>query len=144
MRPSSRYGQSTPNSKQHQALVPSIFAPWIFGGAVFNWSHCVLRVLSDTWALRCVMVMFCVKEADWGTMALVAYNAPWVSECLSACAMHSATRKQHPCPSNARHWFRQFQVIYGCLDNGGGGGRYRGMPTFGRVARDPSLPQGSW
>ena len=26
-------------------------------------------------------------------------------------AMHSVTRKQHPCPSNTGRWFRQFQVI---------------------------------
>ena len=38
------------------------------------------------------------------------------------CITQVAVRKQHPCPSNARRWFRQFLVIYRCLDKGGGGG----------------------
>ena len=46
----------------------------------FHWSYSVLCVLSDTWALRCMMIMFCVKEADWGMMACVAYSAPRFSE----------------------------------------------------------------
>ena len=33
-----------------------------------------------------------------------------------------SARKQHPCPSNTRRWFRQFVVIYCCLDKRGGGG----------------------
>ena len=37
------------------------------------------------------------------------------------CIMQVAARKQHPCPSNTRRWFRQFLVIYRCLDKGGGG-----------------------
>ena len=48
-----------------------------FGGAFFNWSHCVLCVLSDAWVLRCMTSTFCVKEADWGMVAFVAYFAPW-------------------------------------------------------------------
>ena len=28
---------------------------------------------------------------------------------------------KHPCPSNTRHWLRQFLVIYHCLDKGGAG-----------------------
>ena len=36
--------------------------------------------LSDAWVLRCVMVMFCVKEADWGMMAFGAELAPWFSQ----------------------------------------------------------------
>ena len=43
-----------------------------FGDAVFNGSCCVLFGLSDTWALRCRMVMFCGGEVDWGMMAFVA------------------------------------------------------------------------
>ena len=31
-----------------------------------------------------------------------------------------AVRKQHPCPSKSKHLFRQFLVIYRCLDKGGG------------------------
>ena len=31
----------------------------------------------------------------------------------------SAAHKQRPCLSNARRWFRQFLVIYRCLDKGG-------------------------
>ena len=52
----------------------------VFGGALFNKSYCVLRVLSDTWVLRCRMFILCVKEADWGMMAFVACFAPWLSE----------------------------------------------------------------
>ena len=36
------------------------------------------------------------------------------------CIMQVAARKQPPCPSNTRHWFRQFLVIYHCLNKGGG------------------------
>ena len=39
-----------------------------FGGAFFNWSYCVLSVLSDTLVLRCMMFIFCVKDTDLGTM----------------------------------------------------------------------------
>ena len=49
-----------------------------FGGVFFNW--CVQCVLSDTLLLRCMMFIFCVKEADLATMAFVAYFAPWFSE----------------------------------------------------------------
>ena len=42
--------------------------------------------------------------------------------CLSACTMHSVPREQHPCTSDTGRWFRQFLVIYRCLDKGGGGG----------------------
>ena len=49
-----------------------------FGGAFFNWSCCVLCVLSDTFVLRCILFMFCVRETDLGTMAFVAYFAPWL------------------------------------------------------------------
>ena len=51
-----------------------------FGGAFFNWSYCVQWVLSDTWILRCMMFIFCVKETDSGMMAFVAYLAPSFSE----------------------------------------------------------------
>ena len=40
----------------------------------------------------------------------------------SPCAVHSATRKRRPCPSNAGRCFRPLLVIYRCLDSGGGGG----------------------
>ena len=40
-----------------------------FGGALFNWSHSVLCVLSDALVLRCTMFIFGVKEADLGMMA---------------------------------------------------------------------------
>ena len=32
-----------------------------FGGAFFDWPYCVLCVLSDTFVLRCMMSIFCVK-----------------------------------------------------------------------------------
>ena len=51
-----------------------------FGGAFFNWSYWVLCVLSDTLVLSCMVFIFCVKEADLGMMALIAYFAPWFSE----------------------------------------------------------------
>ena len=70
----------TPMSKRHQALVPSIFALRTLAVHFFNWSYCVPCVLSDTWGLRCMMFMFCIKEADWGTTAFVPYLAPWFSE----------------------------------------------------------------
>ena len=47
-------------------LVTSIFAAWILAVHFFNWSHCVLCAPSDTWVFRCMMFIFCVKEADWG------------------------------------------------------------------------------
>ena len=60
-----------------------------FGGAFFNWSHCVLCVLSDTWVLRCMMFIFCVKETNLGMMAFAAYFAPWVSEWYTmSCRMY--------------------------------------------------------
>ena len=34
-----------------------------FGGAFFNWSYFVRCVLFDTCVLRCMMFIFCVKEA---------------------------------------------------------------------------------
>ena len=63
-----------------------------FGSAFFNWSCCVICVLSDAWVLRCRMFIFCVKEADWGMMAFVAYlplGFQNSTPCVSACTMHS-------------------------------------------------------
>ena len=51
-----------------------------FGGVILNWSCCVPCVLCDTWALRCMMFMFCVEELDRGMRAFVAHFAPWLSE----------------------------------------------------------------
>ena len=48
------------------------------------------------------------------------------------CIMQVVARKQHPCPSNPRRWFRQFLVIYCCLDKRGGG---RGYEPFGCAFR---------
>ena len=64
---------------------------------------CMLCVLSENLVLRCMMFIFCVKEADLGMIALVAYlplGFQNSTPCLSACTMHSVTRKQQPCPSN--------------------------------------------
>ena len=36
----------------------------------------MLRVLSDALVLRSMIFIFCVKEADWGMMAFVAYSGP--------------------------------------------------------------------
>ena len=68
-----------------------------FRGAFSNWSYCVPWVLSATLVFRCMMFMFCVKEADWCMMALVAYFAVGFrtsTPCLLACTMHSVTCKQ--------------------------------------------------
>ena len=54
-------------SKRHWPLVPSVFAPWILQLVLL----CAVCVLSDALVLRCVMLIFCVKEAELGTMALV-------------------------------------------------------------------------
>ena len=51
-----------------------------FGSAFFNWSYCVLCVLSDTLALRCMIFIFFVQEADLGMMAFVAHFAPWFEQ----------------------------------------------------------------
>ena len=67
-------------SKQHQALVPSSFALWILVVFYFSWCYCAPCVLSDMWTLRCMMFVFCVKEADWGMMAFVVYFASWFSQ----------------------------------------------------------------
>ena len=91
-----------------------------FGGAFFNRYSCVLCVLSDTWGLRCMMFIFCAKEADWGMMAFVGYLATWFSESYTCFRMHRVTRKQHACPSNTRRWFRQFLVTYIAWTRGGG------------------------
>ena len=72
--------QATPMSKQHQALVTSISAPWILAVHFFHGSPDLLCVLSDALLLRCMMFIFCVREADWGMMAFVASFAPWSSE----------------------------------------------------------------
>ena len=67
--PSNAHVQATPD-------VGSVkFRAVDFGGAFFNWSYCAPCVLSDTWALRCMMFVFCVKDPDWGMMAFVAYFA---------------------------------------------------------------------
>ena len=66
-----------------------------FGRAFFNWSYCVLCVLSDILVLRCMMFIFCVKEADWGMMAFVAYFAPWFSE------WHTMSFRMHHAQCNA-------------------------------------------
>ena len=99
-----------------------------FGGAFFNRSYCVLCA---PWVLRCRMFIFCVKEADWDMTAFVAYLGFQNSTpCLSTCAIHNVACKQHPCPSNARRWFRSghFRLlgqegggVMGVSLDGGGG-----------------------
>ena len=75
-----------------------------FGGALFNWFNwffCVLRVLSDTWGLRCTMFIFWVKEADWGMIAfspILPLGFQNLKPCVSACPTHSVARGHHPCP----------------------------------------------
>ena len=39
-----------------------------------------LCVLSNTLFVRCMMFIFCVKEADLRMMAFVAFFAPWFSD----------------------------------------------------------------
>ena len=71
--PSNAYVQAT--------LVASVnFCTLDFGSVFFNWSYSVLCVLSDSLALRYMMFIFCVTEADFGMMAWVAFFAPWFSE----------------------------------------------------------------
>ena len=72
-------------SKQHLALVLSIFAPWFWQCIVqlvllCAMCICVLCVSSNTLVLRCMLSIFCVKEADLHMMAFVAYFALWLSE----------------------------------------------------------------
>ena len=72
--PNNTYVQATPG-------VDSInFRTVDFGSAFFNWFYFVLRVLFYTLVLRCRMFILCVKEADLGIMAFVAYFASWLSE----------------------------------------------------------------
>ena len=48
-----------------QATLGVNFRSVQFGSAFFNWSYCVLSVLSDTKVLKCMIFIFYVKEADW-------------------------------------------------------------------------------
>ena len=75
-----------------------------FADAFFNWSYCVLCVLSDTSVLRCMMFIFCVKAAELGMMALVAYFDPWVSEqYIIYFCMHNAQCDAQAMPLSKRH-----------------------------------------
>ena len=82
-----------------------------FGAALFNRSYCVLRVLSNTWALSCRMFMFCVKEADWGMMAFVAYFVPWFSDQYTT----SFRKHQAQGTAEATPWAKQHENISGDL-----------------------------
>ena len=75
--PTPPFVQATPMSKQHWALLPSIFAAWILG---VHFPLVLLCAMCATRVLRCMMFIFCVKEADLGMRAFVAYLAPWFSE----------------------------------------------------------------
>ena len=115
-----------PLSKQH--LCPSNtrhFCHFSYGGIWRRISVgpavCNVLIL----VLRCMMFIFYVKAADWGMMAFVIWpilplgfqtSAP----CVSACTTHSATRKQHPCPSNTTCWFRSISGHFRCLDKRAG------------------------
>ena len=62
--PGNAYVQATPG-------VGSVnFRTVDLGGAFFNWSHCALCVLSDSWVLGFMMFIFCVQGADWGMMGV--------------------------------------------------------------------------
>ena len=67
-----------------------------------------------------------VQEPDWGMMGFGGMSCPLdfrvVQYVTSRVPCHSVTRKQHPCPSNTRRWFRQLPVTYRCSDGGGGRG----------------------
>ena len=53
--------QPTPVSKQHEALVPSSFAPWILVPFVIGPIVChVCRLV--LWILSCMMFIFCVQD----------------------------------------------------------------------------------
>ena len=79
-----------------------------FGVALFNWSSYAPTVQSGTCALRCTMSMFCVKEADWGMMALVAYLAPWPR---GGCLLGSGTRPPPPLPALRAHLVAKGQQL---------------------------------
>ena len=109
--PSNAYVQATP-------AVGSVKLCTVdFGGAFFIWSCCVLRVLSDALALRCMMFIFCVKEADWGMMAFVPYFAPWFSKqyTMSFCTYHAQ------CNAEATPLSKQYWALILSISGWGGG-----------------------
>ena len=83
-----------------------------FGGALFHWSCCVPRVVCDAGGCGGAgMFTNGVQEPDWGMMGFGGMSCPLdfrvVQYVTSRVPCHSVTRKQHPCPSNTRRWFRQ-------------------------------------
>ena len=134
--PNSAYLQATPG-------VCSVnFRTVVFGGAFFKWSSCVLRVLCDTWGLRCVVLIFCVKEAEWGMMAFVAYLARvFVVHRVFLrvpCTVYRGSNKQHwaPVPSISGHF-----LLLGKRGVGGGDGTE--SPSNGQGSGPPGQALGN-
>ena len=83
-----------------------MFAPWVLAVHFATRSHCVPRVLCDTWALRCMMFMFCVKAADWGMMALTArfvFSPPFFQNSASCLHVYHASCGAEATPLSKQH-----------------------------------------
>ena len=115
--------QATPMPKQHQALVPSIFAP-LFLAAFFNLFCGVPRVLPDPLALRSTKFSFLRQGSPVGQEGICSVFCLLglrVVHRVDTCITQVAAGKQRPCPSDTGRWSRQVLVIYRCLDKGRGG-----------------------
>ena len=91
---------------------------------LFSNSICQSLVPSD----RCSRVFCCICQA----LCLCAtLSASHPLRMVYTRITQIAERKQHPCPSNARCWFRHFLAIYCCLDKKG-----RKVGYFGPISPD--------
>ena len=112
--PSNAYVHATPG------VGSAIFCTVDLGGVLFNLFCCVPCVLPDTLGLRCTKFILCVKAALLAKRAFVVCFASWFSE-WDFMTTRVSRKLRRPCPGNTRRWFRQFLVIYRCLDKGVGG-----------------------
>ena len=70
-------------------------------------------------------------DDHWGGTLNAPTNVERVREVGGGGAPATPGYLQHPCPSKTRRWFRQFLVIYHCLDKGRGrGGSLVGHGTW--------------
>ena len=91
-----------------------------FGGGSLNWPHFVPCVLCDTFVSRCMMFVFCVKEADLGHDGLGSIFCAWVFRIVPhVFRMHHAPCTAYTTPLSMQ--YKAFLVIYRCFDEGGGG-----------------------
>ena len=108
-------------SKQHQTLVPSIFAPLIW--CVFQFVlRCATCAVGSLGIEKHEVHILCQgssvgQEGIGSVFFLLVFR---MAHCVYTCITQVAAHMQRPCPSNTRRWFRQFLVIYRCLDKGGG------------------------